>query len=224
MNQHSGIYRTMTEIAASEIREAILNGAFQPGTRLIPSQLEKDLNLGKVAIREALRELAGSGLVVSVPNKGAMVAEAIPIEEIKEIFEIRYLLESKAAYLATPNISEETIRLLESLHDKMQGEEKVHKEYFFLNREFHMAIYQTSGWSYLCQIITQLIDQVQAFRNRYRFRMEDFHTFNLDHQKILDALRRREAEEVGQRIHANVRNGFDTLITVYRQQQKHLSM
>ena len=62
-------YRTMTEIATDTIKEAIVGGAFTPGMRLIPNRLEKELNLGRVSIREALRELSGSGLVVSVPNK-----------------------------------------------------------------------------------------------------------------------------------------------------------
>jgi len=52
-------YRTMTEIAATAIRDAILNGIYLPGTRLIPAKLEQEVQLGRVAIREALKELAG---------------------------------------------------------------------------------------------------------------------------------------------------------------------
>jgi len=51
------IYQTMTEIATSTIREAILKRVYKPGTRLIPGKLERELNLGRAAIREALREL-----------------------------------------------------------------------------------------------------------------------------------------------------------------------
>ena len=95
MNNERGGYRTMTEIATEAIKEAILQGNYKPSMRLIPAQLEKELNLGRVAIREALRELTGSGLVVSTPNKGAIVAEAVDSEEMLELFEIRYDLEGK---------------------------------------------------------------------------------------------------------------------------------
>ena len=213
-------YKTMTEIATTEVKESILNGIYKPGTRLIPSQLEKELNLGKVAIREALRELVGSGLVNSIPNKGAIVPKPIPIEEIKEVFEIRYLLEGKAAYLATQNISIKTLEELEDLHRKMCSIATPHKDYFFLNKEFHVVIYQASGWNYLCQIITQLIEQVRTFRIRYRFRAEDFESFNKDHDKILEAIMEKKPDKVRELMITNVRRGFETLLDVYSQEKK----
>jgi len=220
VEQKLNTYRTMTEIATTEIKEAILNGVYEPGTRLIPSQLEKDLNLGKVAIREALRELVGSGLVNSIPNKGAIVPKPIPIEEIKEVFEIRYLLEGKAAYLATRNISIKTLGELEDLHKKMCNIKTPHRDYFFLNKEFHMIIYQASGWNYLCQIITQLIEQVRTFRIRYQFRAEDFSAFNKDHDKILEAIKKKNPDKVRQLMITNVRGGFETLLDVYNKEKK----
>ena len=71
-------YKTMTEMAAQALREGILKGTLTPGTPLIPAKLEKELALGRVAIREAIRELSGSGLVESVPNKGNFVASPLP--------------------------------------------------------------------------------------------------------------------------------------------------
>lgn len=111
----------MTEIATEAIKEAVLQGHYKPGKRLIPAQLESELNLGRVAIREALRELTGSGLVVSVPNKGAIVAEAVDAEEMREVFEIRYDLEGKACELAATRISEEELSKLERLNVDLAG-------------------------------------------------------------------------------------------------------
>ena len=51
--------QTMTQLATDTIKIGILSGELQPGTRLIPSELESKLNLGRVPIREALKELAG---------------------------------------------------------------------------------------------------------------------------------------------------------------------
>ena len=214
------MYQTMTEIASSTIKEAILKRVYKPGTRLIPGKLEKKLNLGRVSIREALRELSGSGLVFSIPNKGSIVAYPPKIEEINEIFEIRYILEAKAAQIATPKISMKTIQKLEDLHKRMCNSTTPHKDYFFLNKEFHTNIYQASGWNYLCQIIIQLIEQVHTFRSRYLFRSEDFYSFNKDHEQILQAIRERKPKKVKELILANVRNGFETLATVYRQKEK----
>ena len=67
-------YRTMADLATESLRERILAGGFSPGARLIPSELEETLNLGRMAIREALKELIGSGLVIQKANKGICVA------------------------------------------------------------------------------------------------------------------------------------------------------
>ncbi len=94
-------YRTMSEISVETIREAISAAIYPPGTKLVPLKLEKELGLGRTAIREALKELTCTGVLISVPNKGAVVAGPPDIDEIQQIFEVRYLTEAKAAYLAT---------------------------------------------------------------------------------------------------------------------------
>ncbi len=108
------------------------------GPDFIPVRLEKELNLGRVAIREALRELTGVGLVANLPNKGAVVAKTLDIEEMREIFEIRYDLEGKACEMAAVKISEEEIQKLERLNRDMTGYGRNSKEYFLLNRKFHL--------------------------------------------------------------------------------------
>ncbi len=79
-------YQTMTEMAATQLRKAIMMGDLPPGTRLIPVKLENELNLSRVSIREAIRELSGSALVETVMNVGAHVASPPSLDEIKEIF------------------------------------------------------------------------------------------------------------------------------------------
>jgi len=152
-------YRTMAEMAFLRIKGGILKGTYPPKAKLIPANLEKELGLGRIAIREALKELSGLGLVVLTPNKEARVAHPPAIEEIKEIFEIRCLLEGKAAQLATPQIPPQTFQGLQELHLKMSTHPVPFEDYFFLNKEFHLKIYENSGWRYLCRIITQLIEQ-----------------------------------------------------------------
>jgi DNA-binding GntR family transcriptional regulator len=78
-------YRTMTEIAVRALRDQILKGNLKPGVRLIPVKLESELAVGRVAIREAIRELSGSGLVESIPNKGTVVATPLPLMRLRNL-------------------------------------------------------------------------------------------------------------------------------------------
>lgn len=77
------------------VREAIVNGRFAPGERLVESRLCEHLNVSRPIIREALRQLVAEGLVVIVPHRGARVA-SITAEEARQIYEVRKQLEGLA--------------------------------------------------------------------------------------------------------------------------------
>ena len=204
-------YRTMSEIAAEAIREAIGAAVYPPGTRLVPLKLEKELGLGRTAIREALKELTFTGLLISVPNKGAVVAEPPEMDEIEQIFEVRYLTEGKAAYLATRRMTPDVLRRLEEAHEKMCANSISSPDFFALNREFHLAIYQLSGWTFLYQIVVQLVEKVRLFRAYYPLRVQDFASSNRDHEEILSSLRRADAKKVSHLIVKNVSSASESM-------------
>ena len=208
----NSIYRTMTEIAADSLKEAILNGRYKPGMRLIPHRLESELNLGRVAIREAIRELTGSGLVISIPNKGALVAENIDIEEIKEIFEIRYDLEGKACELAAQRISETEIHRLAQINADLAGYDEDTREYFLLNRKFHLDFYKASGWNFLCQIITQLFDRVLVFRSIYPIERIEVPNYIEEHKQLLAAASARDGSAARRIMARHLKNGFTSMM------------
>ena len=80
-------HKTMTEEAALALRKGILQGSYPSGTRLVPAKLEEELQLSRTAIREAIRELVGTGLADSETHKGACVAEPLELEEIPQFNE-----------------------------------------------------------------------------------------------------------------------------------------
>jgi DNA-binding GntR family transcriptional regulator len=209
------VYRTMTEIATASIKEAILRGDYKPGMRLIPAHMEKELKLGRVAIREGLRALEGEGLVLTIPNKGAAVANPVTPEEIKEVFEIRFILEAKAVSLSTSNISLEKLSALEEMNRDLSSYTQDPHKYFLLNRVFHLELYSASGWKFLCQIIGQLFDQVMVFRSFYPFRQADINTYLEDHERILAAMRLRNSRAAQRFLVKHVHAGFETLMKQY---------
>ncbi|GEM_PF-284690 len=77
--------------AADQIREAIIQGVFKPGDRLIEKSLTDELNLSRHPVREALRRLSQEGLVDVRPNRGAVVAKLDPAS-ILEVYAIRSAL------------------------------------------------------------------------------------------------------------------------------------
>ena len=84
-------------LAYEKIKHMILTGEKTANSRLIPADLEQEIGIGRVPIREALIQLDRTGLVVNVPYKGAVVGAPPTIEEIEEIFLLKITLEPKLA-------------------------------------------------------------------------------------------------------------------------------
>jgi len=208
----------MTEIATAQIKDAILDGIYQPGSKIVPSQLEKDLEIGKAATRDALRELTGMGLLINLPNKGTEVTGPISREEIIEVFEIRYLLEGKAAFKAAQEMSTGSIHELEEINEKLKKVPRSYSnEYFIINKEFHLKLYENSGWSFLFRIIEQLFDQIRLYRLFYPFESEDIEVYLDDHKKILTGLKARNPAEVQKRLVSHIKKGFKNIMKLHKQ-------
>lgn len=216
-------HRTMTESAVLELRKAILRGDYPPGTRLVPAKLESEFRLSKTAIREAIRELAGTNLVVSKTHKGACVAESLHINEIKDIFDLRYQLEGKAAFLGAKHISPEDIQQMESLLEKMsKPQDRRRYADFLINQQFHLILYRASGWKYLTEVINRLFDQVLLFRSSiYRRATEQeletilswdhFKAYHQDHVEIMKRINVGDSEGTRAAVVKNLKRGFKGL-------------
>jgi DNA-binding GntR family transcriptional regulator len=228
-------HTTMTEAAALELRKAILRGDYPPGTRLVPAKLEEDLRLSRTAIREAIRELVGTGLANSETNKGACVAEPLPIEEIREIFDVRYRIEGRAALLGTERISPEAIDRMEALLaaiDQHNGDLRYTD--FLLNQQFHSVLYRASGWRYLVKVIDRMFDQVLAFRSSlYRqlsavelktlLTWKSFEPYHQDHHRILALVKAGDGEGAREAVIANVKRGLEGMEQLLLFLQRHPS-
>ncbi len=206
------VYQTMTEMAATELRKAIRRGELPPGTRLIPSKLESDLNLSRVSIREAIRELAGSGLVEIITNVGAHVASPPSLEELKEIFAARLVVEPKLAVEASRKIQDEQMDTLLGFCKEMEKEPLPGKGYFSLNRSFHEFLYAVSEWKTLCRITSQFTDQILVFRRFGGPSFLDYKANNEDHRLILKAVKEKDKDEITQRIRTHITSGLTDLI------------
>jgi len=207
-------YKTMTEIAVEYLREKILMGELPKEAKLVPAKLESEINVGKVAIREAIRELAGSGLVVSYPNKGTYVAMPPLAEEVKYIFQCRSVLEGILVYQATLKISKEEYEELKSLNDKMISTGSP-KKFFLYNQKFHLKLCAISECKYLLNLAKQLTDQILLYRSANVIKPTDKtirDEFCEYHRKILEAIDSKDPEKARLAIIENLDSGCKHLL------------
>lgn len=96
----------------NHIRDGILAGTFAKGDELKEKNIGDELGVSRTPVREALRQLELEGLVSIIPNKGAFV-EGVSTDDIRDIYEIRALLEGLCARWAATRISDEMMAAME---------------------------------------------------------------------------------------------------------------
>ena len=198
--------------AYEKIRDMILSGAKLPGTRLVLSELEEELGIGRGPIREALMRLDRSGIVKNIPYKGAIVATPPTQKEILHIYDLRAELESKLAVEAIDNLTEDDFRKLEELLDEM---DKLPRNHYELDRQFHKVICRASKLPHLCGIAQALVQSVESVLNIYRREKKHCIRFNAQHRAIYDALLNKDPEAVKRTFEVNIRSGLDVIKDTY---------
>lgn len=108
------------------IKKAIVDRELAPGDKLSEESLAQMLHVSRTPIRSALKRLSYERLVQIIPNRGAYVTQPT-VKEVKEVFEMRILLEGYAVVKACENI-ELHAGLLERLEDSIKSEEKAYEK------------------------------------------------------------------------------------------------
>lgn len=187
-----------------QIRDAILDAQFAPHQRLIEADLSERYGASRAAVRTALLNLAGEGLVERLPNRGARV-RAISVDEAIEIVEVRIGLETLCARKAAENLMPADARQLKDLRRAIEAAVRSGDlvGYSRLNQELDRRIRDLSRHG----TATQLLERLRAQSARHQFRLA-FHPGRAaqsapEHIAIIDAILARDpdAAEAATRAH-----------------------
>jgi DNA-binding GntR family transcriptional regulator len=123
----------------------ILDGTYPAGMQLKELTLAREFNVSQAPIREALRELEGSGLVTSERYRGTHVRGA-DLDEMRESYELRATLEVRAVELGVP-IAPEVLGYLEGQLDEMSAAvtQNDSERYIDAALRFHRRLIEASG-------------------------------------------------------------------------------
>lgn len=186
-----------------KLRDAIISGEYLPSERLIEDNLAARFQTSRTPVREAIRNLASSGLVRIEPRKGAVVAD-INADEIRDIYTIRVSLEGLASKLATPNIPDEILSDLEQMIEEMDKSIEIgdRKGFEKWNMDFHLTIYKYCKNQILFNMIKDLLDRSVLFRRSSWESHRHLKSVMKTHKEMLAAIKERDAEKA-QRITEN---------------------
>jgi DNA-binding GntR family transcriptional regulator len=201
---------TLHDQVADRIRDLIIEGHLEPGSRIDEAMLVDQLGVSRTPFREALRTLAAEGLVVIRPSRGAVVRK-LSREDIFSMLELLARLESFAAELVCKRASDADLAGLSALHDRMMDcyERRDRMPYYKLNQEFHTRLTALTRNSALIE--TQ--GNLQARLKRIRFmgnRNPELWAASVgEHVEMMAALTRRDGAALGVVMERHLLNAWD---------------
>ena len=178
--------QNLREQVLQHVRAEIISGQSVPGTMYSVPTLADDLGVSTTPVREALLELARSGLIEPIRNRGFRVLEPT-LEELSELFEVRELLEVHAAELLArlaPKKLDGLSRLADDIRDTVKADD-VHG-YLEADRRFHHAFISAAGNALLTQMAMTARDKMRLYGISSRAGLERQAASVAEHYKLIE--------------------------------------
>lgn len=196
---------SQAEFVRQRLSEAIMTGELAPGSFLSEGQIADDFGVSRTPVREAIRILAGDGLVTLRPRQRAIV-RGQTASEIIDQFEAMAELEAACARLAARRRSEGDIVAMErTLADCLRYAELDQvDDYYSANLAFHEAIFGASGNTYLTTETRKLRDRLRFLRISQGRLPGRLTQSSQEHSDVLEAIRAQDATEAAQKMRSHL--------------------
>jgi DNA-binding GntR family transcriptional regulator len=199
--------RALYQDVAERLRQQIFARELEPGSWIDEQKLAADYGISRTPLREALKVLAAEGLVTMKVRRGAYVTE-MSADDVKQIYHLLGLLESDAAGVVARRASDEQVRELRALHDKLEKQVRQRDAFFTTNEQFHIRLLQMSGNRWLEQTVNDLRKVMKLNRHHSLFRQGRLAESLAEHREVMLAIERRDAEAAVRLMRQHFDNGL----------------
>lgn len=178
-----------------QLRQSIVAGELMPGQALRQDALAKRFGVSRVPLREALSTLEGEGQVVYEPHRGYKVAR-LSMDDLLEVYRIRELLEAEAARLAIERADDGVVVEMRRAAAEVNaaGEAGDLLTMTEANRRFHFILVKAARMPRLERLVQVLWDATDTYRFVYYGTPANRAVVREEHERIIDAFARRDAE------------------------------
>ena len=201
---------SMREQIYDALHDLILNNSYGPNAVLQIDRLAEEFGVSATPVREALVRLEADGLVILIPNKGAVVTD-ITEENIRNNWEMRKLLEPYAATQSAALIPDPEIEELQKQIDAMRESPFDNESYIACDNRLHEMLYSHLTNTFLVDTIRRV--HKMSTRIRYfpegstAMHEQTIHEVMQEHVSILDALRARNPAKIGELVYFHLLSG-----------------
>lgn len=210
--KHNTLDRRLSPVeqAYNYILDGILSGELAPGMRVPTEAVAETLGISRMPVRDALRRLEGDGAITIFANRGASVSE-YSRDEIVELIEMRAVLEGLAARLALEKIKPNDIEELSHLKSRMERSSDDLSRWIPTHDDFHNYLTSLSEKPLLMQQAQRMRLMLRPYFRRYYAESHELEIAGLEHQKIIDAILRDDAEQLERTVRFHVRANVEKI-------------
>lgn len=199
--------KRVSQVIIEQIQNMIMSGELKIGDKLPPErELTETLNVGRPALREALKALEVIGVIERIHGQGNFISNNIVNSFFKplsltfrlsngkpeEILQVRFLLESFTVDLAAKNSTDEDIKKLELLHKKMILSESLEDKAKY-DKEFHFEIARISDNILIINLFQSVSYLMDLFINETvrisELEEKAIHRIYEEHKNIIEAIK-----------------------------------
>lgn len=219
-HQVSTGYRS-AQRAEDYLRGQIVEGFFEPGSRISDARISEIIDVGRTSVREAIQRLSKEGLIDLIPNRGAFVAE-LSVKQIHNLFELREALETYAVRLAALRASAERLNTLQEMLTVSKLALVKHGGQYPVQLDFHERVVALSDNEALIAECREVSNRLRVARTRSGSLPARADEALAEHQRVVSALLERNPDqaEIVMREHLeHAKTSFMSLRTITVQEQ-----
>jgi DNA-binding GntR family transcriptional regulator len=181
--------KSLKEQVYDYLRQQFQQHLLQPGAAIDMNATARKLGISKTPLRDALIQLEMEGFVTISPRRGIFV-KPLPLEEIREFYQVIGALESAALLSAFERLGASGVRKMERLNRQMQKaiDRNDFDAFYARNLQFHDAFIATSGNKTLARFVNNLKKRLYDFPRQQRWIKEWEQSSIGEHQEIVDFL------------------------------------
>jgi len=197
--------------AYKTIRTMILKGELSPGTQIREEQLAETCGVSRTPVRDALRRLESQAFIRRSESQRSFVADW-SIDDVADAFELRAMLEGRAARRAASRVTDEAMQRLRGcnrrIFEAVSASPADVAGFLEGNREFHAILLELAGSRRLSSLLNALVEQPVVWQTAHHYGREALLRSHSEHEEILAAFARRDGAWAQAVMEAHIRRAF----------------
>jgi DNA-binding GntR family transcriptional regulator len=199
---------TSGQTATRILRDKILAGDLDPGTKLNQHHLAAELGMSRIPVRDALRSLASEGLVEVRAHTTAVVSQ-LSTRDLQELYELRIAIEPSLGRLAVPGLTERHLDEMEALLVNLEATKDTN-DWLALNNRFHETMYAAADRRRSLDMVRTIRRQTDRYTAVYV--VLNHPVVDAEHRMIHEAAKSGQAVRLEALLTAHISGSYEQML------------